>query len=341
MQEVQDYVIVTAVITGNVNGVGAVPKIFISYQKEHNELLVGRIKDRLTEAFGYQQVFDEVPMTKANRDASLAAALDVTDFVVAIIGPEWKTEVMNNEDHPMYQELLVALRKENLKILPVLVNGATMPEPTEYPLPLRRLHYRNPYPMRPGTQFVHDVERLMRRLQGIDQTQTMSAIPESRGCIYRSPLYLIVGTAVFLMIILLVVSSWFQINPLNWVLNQVAQTQPTDLPEVIPPLAEINADLAIPLRLTADGGFVRSAPNANAGLLYRATSGETLNAHAQIRTDHEEFPTWLLVEVPDEPGFFGWIWIGVFEPESQDIGFGLEMYEEIENAETRFPIGSR
>ncbi len=315
------------------------PRIFISYQKERSELLVERIKDRLIEAFGFQQVFDEVPLTKANYDASLAHALASVDFVVAIITPEWKTEVMHNEDHPMYQELIVALRKDNLKVLPVLINGATMPEPTEYPQALRRLHYRNPYPMRPGTQFAHDMERLMRRLQGIDQTQTMTALPESRGCIYRSPLYLTVGIFLFFMVIALIISSLAQFNPLDWTATQVSRLQPTEIPGAIPPLEESTALETSTLQLMTEGGLVRAAPDPNATLLYRARSTERLNTVAQIRTDHQEFPTWLLVELPDDPGFYGWIWIGVFDPESQEIGFTMVNYEDLNNAETRFPIG--
>jgi len=314
-----------------------VPRIFISYQNDQNELIIGRIKHSLIETFGYQQVFDKVPMTKANYDASLADALNSVDFVVAIITPTWREEVMNNEDHRMYQELIVALRKDTLKVLPVLINGATMPDATEYPLPLRRLHYRNPYPMRPGTQFGHDMERLLRRLQGIDQTQTMSAVPESGGCIYRSPLYIIIGLLLFFMIITLVVSSFVQFNPLDWAGTQVSGLRRTEIPDSIPALEESPGLVTQSLSLMSEGGLVRAEPDPNASLLYRARSGQTLNSVAQIRTNHDDFPTWLLVELPDEPGFYGWIWIGVFDPESQEIGFDLPDFEEILTAD--YPIG--
>jgi hypothetical protein len=316
-----------------------VPRIFISYQQDQNELIIGRIKHRLIEEFGFQQVLDKVPMTKANYDASLADAFNSIDFVVAVITPQWRKEVMNNEDHPMYQELRVALRKDNLKVLPVLVDGATMPEATEYPQNLRRLHYRNPYPLRPGSQFVHDMDRLMRRLQGIDQTQTMSAIPESKGCIYRSQVYIIAGILLFLMIIGLILSSFAQVNPLDWVEERLSGIQATEIPNAIPPLEEEAVLVTNSLELMSEGGFVRAEPQAEGTLLYRARAGERLNAILQTRTTHQDFPTWLLVELPDNPGFYGWIWIGVFEPEAQEIGFGLPIYDDIRDAETRYPIG--
>lgn len=313
------------------------PRIFLSYQNDQNELIIGRIKHRLIEAFGYQQVFDTVPMTKANYDASLAEALSKVDFVVAVISPDWREEVMNNEDHPMYQELLVALRKDNIKVLPVLVNGATMPEATEYPLPLRKLHYRHPYPMHPGTQFMHDMDRLMRRLQGIDQTQTMSVVSEPSGCIYRSPLYIILGILLFAMIIILILSSLIQVNPLDWVSTQAAAIQPAETVEAIPALDDTPLFVTETLELMSEGGLVRAEPDPDAALIYRAGSGASLNAVAQTRVDHDDFPTWLLVELPDDPGFYGWIWIGVFDPNSQEIGFALPDYDEILTAD--YPIG--
>lgn len=318
------------------------PKIFISYQHGKDDLLVGRIQDRLTEAFGFQQVLAEVPMNKVNYDASLAEAFEQIDFVIAVITPDWREEVMNNENHPMYQELLVALRKDNLKVLPVLVNGATMPEPTEYPMPLRRLHYRNPYPMQPGTQFQHDMDRLMRRLQGFDQTQVMTALPESRGCIFRSQLYLFLGTLVLFLVITLIVASLAQINIGSFVEGiRDSLSNPPSEPLVIDsqPTLEPIAPSSNELQLMSDGGLVRSAPDPNATLLYTASSNERLEAFAQTRTTHEAFPTWLLVELPNDPGSYGWIWIGAFDVDSQEVGFGLPFYEELPDADETFPIG--
>ncbi len=316
------------------------PRIFISYQHDKDDLLIGRIQDRLTEAFGFQQVFSEVPMTKVNYDASLADALENVDFVVAVIDPEWREQVMNNEDHPMYQELLVALRKDNLKVLPVLVNGATMPEPTDYPMPLRKLHYRNPYPMRPGTQFQHDMDRLLRRLQGIDQTQVMTALPESRGCIFRSQLYLFLGTLVLFLIITLIISSFAQLNIGSFIEDIInsLQSPPSEV-ATSEPLIDPIAPISSTLQLMSDGGLVRSAPDPQATLLYRASSNETLETYAQTRTNHDAFPTWLLVALPDDPGRYGWIWIGVFDSDSQELGFDLPLYEELINADEEFPIG--
>jgi hypothetical protein len=61
-------------------------------------------------------------------------------------------------------ELESALQR-NLRIVPVLVEGASMPRPDEVPASLEPLCYRTALPVRPDPDFQPDILRLVAALR--------------------------------------------------------------------------------------------------------------------------------------------------------------------------------
>ncbi len=115
-------------------------KIFISYRRNDSPGHAGRLSDAFRNKYGREQIFKDVTnirggvhfpsiINKAIRDASV---------MVVTIGPGWtgkrlfrKARVFNEKDW-IRQEIEAALAAEK-HILPVLVNGGTMPKKSELP----------------------------------------------------------------------------------------------------------------------------------------------------------------------------------------------------------------
>jgi hypothetical protein len=143
--------------------------IFISYRREDSADITGRISDRLIQKFGRDAVFKDVESIPLGSDfrKHLKEAVGRCDVLVAVIGRKWTT--IENEsgrrrlddprDH-LRIEVESALERD-IPVIPVLVQGAVVPDEDALPEPLRPLAYRNAQPVRPDPDFNHDLERLM------------------------------------------------------------------------------------------------------------------------------------------------------------------------------------
>jgi len=146
--------------------------IFISYRREDSADIVGRISDRLVERFGKNAVFKDVDSIPIGRDfrTHLQDAVGRCDALIVIIGKHWcdasahgKRRLDDPRDH-LRIEVESALAR-NIPVIPVLVQGASMPEEEVLPESLRSLAYRNAIPVRPDPDFNVDLERLMRGME--------------------------------------------------------------------------------------------------------------------------------------------------------------------------------
>ncbi len=120
--------------------------IFISYRRDDSRAFAEQIHGCLAERFGEDQVFFDIEDIGAG-----AAWADVLrDFLadpgvlVAVIGPDWVSTTdaagnlrLHTQDDWVRREVASAIRAAT--VLPVLVNGASLPSPDELPPDLRRL----------------------------------------------------------------------------------------------------------------------------------------------------------------------------------------------------------
>jgi hypothetical protein len=150
----------------------AARKVFISYRRADTEQVAGRIYDRLSSKFGADNIFFDTSAIPAGVDfrEHMSAAMADSAAVVAVIGPGWLSKPSRwslfkraaPEDH-VYTEIELALA-EAVPIVPVLVGGATMPDPEALPQAIRELTRINAATVRGGRDFHADMDRVVELL---------------------------------------------------------------------------------------------------------------------------------------------------------------------------------
>ena len=148
-------------------------RIALSYRRADSAAISGRIFDRLTQRYGSGSVFmdiDEIPFGIDFRD-HIAKVLAQCDAVVAVIGPGWLgvgegQRRIDEATDPVRAEVQAALDRR-LPLIPVLVEGATMPGERDLPESLKPLAYLNACPIDMGRDFHAHVDRLIRALDRV------------------------------------------------------------------------------------------------------------------------------------------------------------------------------
>ena len=149
------------------------PNIFISYRRGDSIATAGRIRDRLVQQYGGRRVFVDVDDIPHGQDFVKVIELKIAecDVLLAIIGPRWidaRDDVgrrrLDNPDDFVGIELSAALASLSIIVIPVLVDGARMPNADELPDRLRTLTRRNAVELR-NSHFGGDVQRLIRSIK--------------------------------------------------------------------------------------------------------------------------------------------------------------------------------
>jgi hypothetical protein len=150
-------------------------RIFISYRREETDYPAGWLYDRLDARYA-GQVFKDVDSIELGDDfvEVITAAVGSCDVLLALIGNQWVTIAdkdgrrrLDNPDDFVRLEIEAALTR-NVRVIPILVGGATMPRAEELPPSLARLVRRNALELSPA-RFDYDTSRLLKVL---DRTLT-------------------------------------------------------------------------------------------------------------------------------------------------------------------------
>ena len=160
------------------------PRIFISYRRDDAAGDAGRLADHLNRRFGKNQVFLDIDTIDPGTDfvQVLHASLQETAAVLVVIGPRWTTALAANgtrrlDDANDFVRLEVeAALSRRIPVVPVLVQGATMPRVEDLPAPLASLATRQAATL-DHAEFHDDAERLCQRLAtmiGVDQPAPLS-----------------------------------------------------------------------------------------------------------------------------------------------------------------------
>ena len=147
-------------------------RIFISYRRADSAGYAGRIYDRLTAHFGKDAVFMDVDTIEAGLDfvVVLRNAVQSCDVLVALIGRQWinikdengKRRLDNSEDFVRI-EIAAALDRD-IRVIPILVDGASIPNSAELPDNLKSLARRNALQVNHHS-FNADAHRLISQLE--------------------------------------------------------------------------------------------------------------------------------------------------------------------------------
>jgi hypothetical protein len=143
-------------------------RIFISYRRADSADVTGRIYDRLIEHFGASAIFKDVHSIPPGIDFKehLEKAVGKCKIFLVVIGDKWlesgdfRTDRLQDPHDFVRIEVESALNR-NIRIIPLLVRGASMPAEEKLPPSLQKLVYRNAVPIRPDPDFHRDMDRLI------------------------------------------------------------------------------------------------------------------------------------------------------------------------------------
>jgi WD40 repeat protein len=159
------------VSTGDVPG-----RIFMSYRREETAYPAGWLFDRLVDHFGREQVFKDVDSIELGDDFAevITTAVESCEVLLALIGNRWLTATgqdgrrrLDDPNDFVRVEIEAALTRD-VRVIPVLVEGARMPRADELPASLAKLAGRQALELSPS-RFDFDTQRL---LHVLDRTIT-------------------------------------------------------------------------------------------------------------------------------------------------------------------------
>ncbi len=124
-------------------------KIFVSYRRDDSAGHTGRLVDHLVSRFGSDAVYRDLESIEIGADFSVAIedALAQCEILLVVIGDTWFDETNKKRLHKtgdwVRQEIASGLRRPNITVIPVLVDGAIMPKASELPGDLKSLAMKN------------------------------------------------------------------------------------------------------------------------------------------------------------------------------------------------------
>ena len=148
--------------------------IFINYRRDDSRGFAGRLSDQLRRRFGERAVFMDVDGMKPGLDfvQQLDAQVSQCDAVLAIIGANWfdarddKGQRRLDNDHDYVRVELASALKRDIPVIPVLVDGATLPPEEALPDDLKSLVRRHAMELR-YTRFNADTHALELALRNL------------------------------------------------------------------------------------------------------------------------------------------------------------------------------
>jgi hypothetical protein len=146
-------------------------RIFISYRREETAYPAGWLYAQLADHYGGGQVFKDVDSIQLGDDfvEVITRAVGSCDVLLALIGNQWLTITdehgrrrLDDPDDFVRLEIEAALTR-NVRVIPILVDGARMPPAEELPDSLARLVRRQALELSPA-RFDFDIGRLVKVL---------------------------------------------------------------------------------------------------------------------------------------------------------------------------------
>jgi WD40 repeat protein len=149
-------------------------QIFISYRRDDSPGSTGRLCDRLIARFGRNNIFMDVDSLPPGVDFAKAIrnSVESCDVLISVIGKRWLTSSdekrrrrLDNRDDFVRTEITAALKRD-IRVIPVLVEDASMPRPRDLPDDLKPLANRNAIVVRHDS-FGRDSERLIAAVEQV------------------------------------------------------------------------------------------------------------------------------------------------------------------------------
>ena len=143
-------------------------QIFISYRRDDSSAWAGRLYDGLSRHFVSNQIFMDVDTIEPGVDfvEAIEKSVGSSEVLIAVIGKRWLISSdeeggrrLDNPEDSVRIEIVTAL-KRGIRVIPVLVDGASMPRSRDLPDDLKSLARRNALEVS-HNRFRADLERLI------------------------------------------------------------------------------------------------------------------------------------------------------------------------------------
>lgn len=153
--------------------------IFISYRRQDEPNFAGRLYDRLVVRFGRDRVFMDIDSIEPGLDFAevIHDSIKQCRIVLVIIGKEWAGVAgaqgqsrLHSEDDYVRLEVEAALARK-IRVIPILIEGATMPRSSDLPSPMDSLARRNAVEMS-HARFRLEAERLIETLERVMKSES-------------------------------------------------------------------------------------------------------------------------------------------------------------------------
>lgn len=150
--------------------------IFISYRRDDSATICGRIFDALERYFGSGAVFKDVDSIPIGVPFPqyIDSVLQKCSVTLVVIGKGWLdargpngARRLDDPTDPVRLEVETALRRSDMVVIPLLVEGAAMPAAASLPASLRPVAERNAALVRNDPDYQGDIVRLQTALQSI------------------------------------------------------------------------------------------------------------------------------------------------------------------------------
>ena len=180
--------------------------IFVCYRREDSSGDAGRLFDKLVIHFGKDRIFMDIVKIEPGEDfdEAIERAVSSCQIFIVIIGRHWLTASDGNIrrlDNPkdFVRAEIAAAVKRDIRIIPVLVQGASMPQAEDLPEELTKLTRKNAHVLN-DRSWQYDVEKLIDTLKTVLAKQGISArrAPEHKKAIP----YLLIGIILCALILL-------------------------------------------------------------------------------------------------------------------------------------------
>jgi len=189
-------------------------KIFISYRRDDSAGHAGRLYDHLKDHFGTQNIFMDIDTIQPGEDfrKAIENAVGACDVALVLIGKQWLNAKdlhgLRRLDDPhdfVRAEVASAIANPKIRVIPVLVRGASMPGAHELPEILKELAWRNAIELS-DNRFQYDAKRLIGVIEQLEPqpATTLSEKVRRIGAVKIGGLIL-----AFLLLISIILGIWY------------------------------------------------------------------------------------------------------------------------------------
>lgn len=275
--------------------------IFVSYRRQDSQSAAGRLSDHLRDHLTGVPIFRDVETIEPGVDfvEAIERALNNCGVLVAVIGPRWLAATdadgrrrLEHPDDYTRIEIATALKRDGVRVIPVLVEGAQMPASDALPEDLAALARRNAIELT-DRRWEFDVSQLVDTLRKVldlappepAPEPTPTPAPAARGGWVKWAVIGVLGLGVI---------GWLADGSGDFVI-QSGPGNSTDL--VVRPANEVT-DPTAPVDLSGvwrdeDGGQFELVQNGTTFVLRGRSPDGMVEGHGQVQGQRGQTVYWL------------------------------------------------